>query len=31
MYPKAGRLTESTGVPLSLGLDMLIVEGPCSM
>jgi hypothetical protein len=29
MYPKAGRLTESTGAPLSLGLDMLTVEGPC--
>jgi hypothetical protein len=31
VYPKAGRLTESTGAPLSLGLDMLVVEGPYSV
>jgi hypothetical protein len=31
VYPKARRLTGSTGAPLSPGLVMLIVEGPCSM
>ena len=31
VYPKAGRLTESTGAPLSPGLDMLVVGRPCSM
>jgi hypothetical protein len=31
VYPKAGRLTESTGAPLSPRLDMLFMEGPCLM